>query len=437
MLVSVNGYIDFVHFTVVTFTVVSVAQGPQIGATTGAEPTPSTLQQSTIEPIPLTSQQVTSQAQESRVFKECIASSRRRSCPLCQKTVDHLRRHVEKYHLHWYFWPELACWQCQESCVTSGQLWRVHGGCSGGALKNSWLKVWVATMWGWIHLTAQFAGCQGLNSLLDKFLDEKWFDRQGGVITSFTRSTLLWWVQVTRVCQRGTPESSLLSSSSVELESLPMDVAGLKGLFWMDGAVGEPAVRIDLGIWNCVFANSCEFSLPATGVTTRRTYGVHPHPLGQQLPWFTLLHLFGAEECCGIGECGLDETNMEAQEELFKTQVRAALKTRKQLVPHLCSTSSSTALLHQRARTLIAAVLKQKPSCLSSLFCVDVGHLHEVKPGISTAPAEVFPTYRGDDRISEARKKSSTSPVGAWVRQSSSGTFTRAAHWPSHSCGWV
>ena len=386
----------------------SVAQDPRVGATSGAEPTPSTSHQSTAEPTPSTSQQTTSQAQESKVVQKSIALSRRKSCPLCQKTVDHLRRHVEKYHLPWYFCPELACWQCQESCVTLGQLWRVHGVCSGGAFTNNWLKVWVATMRGWIHLAAQLAECEGLNSLLDKFLDEKWFDRQGGVMTSFTRSTLLWWVQeaggqsvrevhlnppncpaavlswyrclqlLQSLCagdreklvtyplrerpEEMTPLTTVKAADGhFHLESLPMDAAALQGLFWMDSAVGEPAIRIDLGIWNCVFARSWEFPLPATGVTIWRTYGVHPRLAGQQLPWCTLLRLFGAEECCGIGECGLDKTapNMEAQEELFKTQVRAALRTRKPLVLHLRSTSSSTALMHQRVRTLMAAVLNK------------------------------------------------------------------------------
>ena len=383
----------------------SVSQDPQVGATSVAEPTPSTSQQSTSEPTPSTSQQVTSQTQESKVVQKSIASSRRKSCPLCQKTVDHLWGHVEKYHLPCYFCPELACWQCQESCVTLGQLWRVHGVCSGGAFTNNWLKVWVATMRGWIHLAAQLAGCEGLNSLLDKFLDEKWFDRQGGVMTSFTRSTLLWWVQeaggqsvrevhlnppnwpaavygclqlLQSLCEEDreklvtyplrerpeeiTPLTTVIAADGhFHLESLPMDAAALQGFFWMDGAVEEPGIRIDLGIWNCVFARSWEFPLPATGVTIRRTYDVHPRLAGQQLPWFTLLRLFGAEECCGIGECGLDETapNMEAQEELFKTQVQAALKTRKPLVLHLRSTCSSTALLHQRARTLMAAVLNK------------------------------------------------------------------------------
>ena len=252
------------------------------------------------------------------------------------------------------------------------------------------------------------AGCEDLNSLLDKFLDEKWFDRQGGVMTSFTRSTLLCWVQEARgqsvrevqlnppncpaavlswygclqllqsLCEEDreklvtyplrerpeemTPLTSVKAADGhFHLESLPTDAAALQGLFWMDGAMGEPTIRIDLDIWNCVFARSWEFPLPATGVTIRRTYGVHPRLAGQQLPWFTLLRLFGAEECCGIGECGLDETapNMEAQEELFKTQVRAALRKRKPLVLHLRSTSSSTALLHQRARTLMAAVLNK------------------------------------------------------------------------------
>ena len=158
----------------------------------------------------------------------------------------------------------------------------------------------------------------------------------------------------------------------------------------MDGAVGEPTIRIDVSIRICVFARSLEYPLPATRITIWRTYGVHSRLAEQQLPCFTLLRLFGAKECCGIGECELDETatNMEAHEELFKTQVRAALRTRKPLVLHHRNTSSSTALLHQRVRT-------------------------------------------------EAGKTYSASPVATWFRQSSSGTFTQVAHWPSHSCGWV
>lgn len=43
-------------------------------------------------------------------------------CPTCSQSVEHVKRHVIRFHLPWFWVPDHVCWQCKFKFVTQGQL---------------------------------------------------------------------------------------------------------------------------------------------------------------------------------------------------------------------------------------------------------------------------------------------------------------------------
>lgn len=45
-------------------------------------------------------------------------------CPICQRVLSHVQRHVREAHLPWYWEPRTACWECGRQCNTNTKLTR-------------------------------------------------------------------------------------------------------------------------------------------------------------------------------------------------------------------------------------------------------------------------------------------------------------------------
>ena len=74
-----------------------------------------------------------------------VGEAARRSCPMCQKEVKKVFRHMMALHLPWFFSPETACWECRKEVGTLSKLAhhrKVHR-CS----TQEWsLGVWLVAM---------------------------------------------------------------------------------------------------------------------------------------------------------------------------------------------------------------------------------------------------------------------------------------------------
>ena len=104
--------------------------------------------------------QSTSQGQGHGAAKHFVLSSRKRSCLLCQKTVDVLQGYIENCQPPWYFCPELAV---SEILCRLGSSPGIHCECTGEDFTNSWLNIRIVTMGSWFHLLVQFARCESVN----------------------------------------------------------------------------------------------------------------------------------------------------------------------------------------------------------------------------------------------------------------------------------
>ena len=341
----------------------------------------------------------------------CHRKLRQQVCPLCNKVVDMVKRHMEKKHLPWFFTPELVCWACAKVQENGAQLWANLANCPG-EFSDHRLGLWAVAVWKWLEHLAEFLQLGGLSQLLGKVVQERLYPLSSGNNISPTRKLLMMWLQrakdtpvkditiappncvaalldwqtVTKLLlQLQETEREILASyplsggvggMSLQITSVP--VAGghchLEGVvqrlgvnqledIWQVAAGGPSYLQLQLVIWNRVFPEAWKWPLEnvTTPVRVLNTVGVHPRLANQTVPWEVLEVQIRAAECVGVGECGLDETaeDMPAQEILFVRQLRLAQITGKAIVLHIRGQGKSTEI-HQRVLGLVSRHLSRR-----------------------------------------------------------------------------
>ena len=330
-----------------------------------------------------------SQEPETSDAQKPAAPSRYKECLLCQKQVPNLRRHVETYHLPWYFVPELACWKCQQTAYNLSSLLERHVGCGfQGHYNDQRYLHWLESMKAFLDQLNRICGYQKSTDLLLWCCNARFFPQDVGVILSPTRECLLRgldkslggnaeaitiqppncvaailnWNSLYCIMQRlfDSQREDLRTSPLMSSPLSPADVPVLavdghchvdtlanqlglsieEALRQCQEQAPEPRLRIVGVISNCVFPSSWlnpPQVPPTSSVEVHRTYGVHPRVANTELDWFTLNGLFQDRSCVAIGECGLDYTaaDIEKQREVFRRQVQMAKLLGKPLVLHL------------------------------------------------------------------------------------------------------
>ena len=133
-----------------------------------------------------------SQGPEASAAQKRVASSRNKECSLCQKQVPNFPRHVETYHLPWYFVPDLACWKCQQTACNLSSLLERHVSCGfQGHFDDQQYLHWLESMRAFLDQLTQMCGYQTSTDLLLWCLNARFFPQDVGVILSPTRECLL------------------------------------------------------------------------------------------------------------------------------------------------------------------------------------------------------------------------------------------------------
>ena len=133
-----------------------------------------------------------SQEPEASAAQKPVAPSRNKECSLCQKQVPNLRRHVETYHLPWYFVPELACWKCQQTAYNLSSHLERHVGCGfQGHFNDQRYLHWLESMKAFLDQLTRICGYQTSTDLLLWCPNARFFLQDVDVILSPTRECLL------------------------------------------------------------------------------------------------------------------------------------------------------------------------------------------------------------------------------------------------------
>ena len=341
----------------------------------------------------------------------CHRKPRQQVCPLCNKVVDMVKRHMEKKHLPWFFTPELACWACAKVQENGPQLWTSHAICPG-EFNDHRLGLWAVAVWKWLELLAESLHLGGLSQLLGKVVQERLYPLSSGSNISPTRKLLMMWLQrakgtplnditiappncvaalldwqtVTKLLlQLQETEREILASYplsggvggvSLQITSAPvadghchLEVVvqrlGANQLedIWQVAAGGPSYLQLQLVIWNRVFPEAWKWPLEniITPVRVLNTIGVHPRLANQMVPWEVLEAQIRAAKCVGVGECGLDKTaeDMPAQEILFVRHLRLTQITGKAMVLHIRGQGKSTEI-HQGVLGLVSRHLSRR-----------------------------------------------------------------------------
>ena len=135
------------------------------------------------------------QGPEASAAQKPVAPSRNEKLSLCQKQVPNLRRHMETYHLPWYFVPELACWKCQATPYNLSSLLERHVGCGfQGHFDDQQYLHWLESMRTFLDQLTWMCGYQRSTDLLLWCRNARFFPQDVGVILSPTWECLLRWL---------------------------------------------------------------------------------------------------------------------------------------------------------------------------------------------------------------------------------------------------
>lgn len=88
---------------------------------------------------------------------------RKLPCPTCKYRTEHVLRHVVRFHLPWFWVPELACWTCCQSFQTAARLRKhvqqtQHRGYQAGEDRSRWRQL----VTGALKMVGQFLQLSGV-----------------------------------------------------------------------------------------------------------------------------------------------------------------------------------------------------------------------------------------------------------------------------------
>ena len=302
----------------------------------------------------------------------------KRTCPVCNKGVAKVHRHVLAAHLPWFFNPETACWSCKQDCGTVSKL--VHHRKDKECAAEQWpLGLWVANMVALLEELAGMLACQPQNlhlqvqetsgdiSPLREVLVEFLEEAQGRKVERVEISPPNCPSAVMVVTSIG-PVLARLSEVQRErflhrdLEALPSFVPAplelvdahchlrqmcQREMTWMCSGwehVQIPVQGVAAIVNNCVFEGDWTDppACPLSKMKVVKTVGVHPRLATKAIPWERLEVLMTRKSCVAIGELGLDERAMPevvsgdtAQHALVRRQLEIAKKAGKPVVMHV------------------------------------------------------------------------------------------------------
>lgn len=160
-------------------------------------------------------------------FQEPVKKKRKRSkrtCLLCPAAATHLKPHMYRKHLPWYFAGDTACWQCEVQEGTTCFLKAKHSSKEshphGSEFTSNNLRRWVFLVNGVLHVICYHLGVDTLNALLQHVLREHLYPEYES--SSFLSSE----VEILKLFE----EENDLPVSEVYIVSPPNSIASL--LHW-------------------------------------------------------------------------------------------------------------------------------------------------------------------------------------------------------------
>ena len=114
-----------------------------------------------LEESPAASADVTTPSQRRKKKRD-----KKLACPTCDLRTEHVKRHVLKFHLPWFWVPDLACWTCNKAFRSTTQLqdhcqMSKHLGTTGSKEREKWIQL----INGSLDLVYKTLQLEGLTSL--------------------------------------------------------------------------------------------------------------------------------------------------------------------------------------------------------------------------------------------------------------------------------
>ena len=290
-----------------------------------------------------------------------------KKCPVCHaKMASHVKRHVTREHLPWYYAASTACWQCEEQLGTTSFCLGQHGH-GGDYFSDDNLSKWCYLMNGLLHYLKFKLDLDSLDCLLQYAQtncelppNSEFSDMEKRMLRSYevncgnsdicvhtlvplnSIASLLHWRVLTSLLCTLTPRDQEefkqlampLSASGFPIRVSPSQEGQSYSLFdshfHLDQtlvkcgystfaelkAAIEPSgdVVLQFGVANYVYPSSWHKSSIQVGgnFVVRTSYGVHPHFVqSESIEDYAeqLEQLLQDPICVGLGEVGMDSTS--------------------------------------------------------------------------------------------------------------------------------